>query len=123
VVVDAPLPVLKAPPYRCSDWFNRGNPIAAPGTDMDRGFLLDLRRPIMDSLAVLRESHPDLTVWDPFFVLCDGEKASAYDGNGLPKFFDGDHLSAHGNRLLVPSFEEALLDACREPSAARDSAN
>ncbi|MBN1430210.1 MAG: acyltransferase [Anaerolineae bacterium] len=109
VLIDAPKPVLKAPPYRCSDWFNNMNPICAPGLSINREFLLELRQPIMDSLKTLKDQYPNLSVWDPFFVLCTNEICSAYDGD-KPLFFDGDHLSGHGNRMLTPSFTNSLLD-------------
>jgi hypothetical protein len=31
VVFEAPKPIFRAPPFRCSDWFNRSNPICEPG--------------------------------------------------------------------------------------------
>jgi len=41
-------------------------------------------------------------VWDPFAVLCQtGVTCSAYQ-QGRPLFFDADHLSAYGNRMLLP---------------------
>jgi peptidoglycan/LPS O-acetylase OafA/YrhL len=109
VLIDAPKPVLQAPPYRCSDWFNAMNPICSPGLEISREFLLEVRQPVMESLGILRERHKNLFVWDPFFVLCEDEMCSGYDDNGKPFFFDGDHLSAHGNRVLAPSFREKIL--------------
>jgi peptidoglycan/LPS O-acetylase OafA/YrhL len=108
VLIDAPKPVLKSPPYRCSDWFNKMNPICSPGLSINREFLLKLRQPVMDSLKILESRHQNLYVWDPFFVLCKNENCSAYDGS-KPLFFDGDHLSAHGNRILTPSFKNKIL--------------
>jgi hypothetical protein len=109
VLFESPLPIFRAPPYRCSDWFNRMNPICSPGFLINREFLLKLRQPVMDSLEVLEGRHPNLSVWDPFFALCKSEYCSAYDGD-KPLFFDGDHLSAHGNRVLTPSFINKILD-------------
>jgi hypothetical protein len=109
VVISAPEPILKAPPFRCSDWFNKMNPIASPGLTVNRDFLLDLRKPVMQSLELLQKKHPDLRVWDPLLILCDNAEFSAYDKEGLPIFFDSDHFSAHGNRLLAPSFKETIL--------------
>ncbi len=110
VLIVAPEPVLKAPPYRCSDWFNETNPVCAPGLTISREFLLKTRKPVMDSLDTLKKRHPALDIWDPLPVLCDEEEFSAYDDNGLPVFFDEDHLSAHGNRMLAPSFKEKILN-------------
>jgi hypothetical protein len=39
--------------------------------------------------------------------LCPGETCHAVR-DGRPLFFDGDHLSSLGNRLLVPSFARLL---------------
>jgi hypothetical protein len=63
----------------------------------------------MDSLETLEGRYQDLFVWDPFFVVCKNEICSAYDGD-KPLFFDGDHLSAHGNRVLTPSFINKILE-------------
>ncbi|HMB25738.1 MAG TPA: acyltransferase family protein, partial [Anaerolineales bacterium] len=46
VLFEAPLPVFRAPPYRCSDWFNRMNPICSPGFSIERKILLELRQPV-----------------------------------------------------------------------------
>ena len=112
VLIDAPKPVLKSPPYRCSDWFNKMNPICSPELSVKREFLLKLRQPVMDSLRILENRHKNLFVWDPFFVLCEEENCSAYDGD-KPLFFDGDHLSGHGNRILTPSFRNKISDIWR----------
>ncbi|HSN23743.1 MAG TPA: acyltransferase family protein, partial [Methylomicrobium sp.] len=107
VIIDAPKPVFFSPAFRCSDWFNRSNPICAAGFSVERDLLLQRRQPVMDSLAFLLSNFPDLTVWDPFPILCqEGKTCSAFDRqDDKPLFFDGDHLSAHGNRVLYPSFE------------------
>jgi len=107
VMIDAPKPIFKSPPFRCSDWFNSTNPICSGGFRMDRSFLLSYRMPVMESLAKLNQVHARLSVWDPFPILCSTETCSAFDGS-IPLFFDGDHLSAHGNRVLYPSFVSRL---------------
>jgi peptidoglycan/LPS O-acetylase OafA/YrhL len=109
VVMEAPLPVLLAPPYRCSDWFNRMNPIGANGLTVSRAFLERMRQPAMESISALSNTHAGLYVWDPFPILCTDETFSAYDEKGEPLFWDGDHLSGNGNRILAPSFREFLL--------------
>lgn len=109
VLIDAPKPLFKAPPNRCSDWFNRMNPVCAPGLTMERSQLERLRAPQMELLNALQRDHPDLIVWDPLPFLCPGPTCSAYDGTGKPLYFDSDHLSGHGNRLLEPSFTELVL--------------
>ena len=46
-------------------------------------------------------------LWDPMPVLCDDALCPA-QRDGRPLFFDGDHLSAHGNRVLLPSQQVVL---------------
>lgn len=108
-LIDAPKPLFKAPPNRCSDGFNRMNPICAPGLTVERAKLETLRAGQMALLGTLLRHYPSLTVWDPLPVLCPGTTCSAYDTDGKPFYNDSDHLSGHGNRVLEPSFSEALL--------------
>ncbi|PSD29069.1 acyltransferase, partial [Stenotrophomonas maltophilia] len=109
VVVDAPLPLFKAGAYRCSDWFNRRNPACAGGLSMPRADLERLRAPQMALLSELAVRYPSLTVWDPLQLLCGPTTCSAVK-DGEPLFFDNDHLSGHGNRVLLPSFRQTLID-------------
>jgi len=103
VVIEAPKPVFAAPAFRCSDWFNRMNPIGRPGLVMHRDFLLQHRAAAMRSIAEVKQEFPNIRVWDPFYVLCTGETCSAFDGD-KPVFFDNDHLSGYGNQKLYPDF-------------------
>ena len=107
VVLEAPLPVFAAPAFRCADWFNRANPICAGGLAMPRATVEALRAPVLDTFARLGATLPGLRVWDPLPELCPGETCHAVR-DGRPLFFDGDHLSSLGNRLLVPSFARLL---------------
>lgn len=107
VVIDAPKPIFKSPPFRCSDWFNHLNPICSSGFTLSRKILLEHRQPVMTSLEQLADSFPQLIIWDPFPILCKTSVCSAFDNN-TPLFFDGDHLSAHGNRILYPSFKSLI---------------
>lgn len=107
VIFDAPKPVFPSPPFRCADWFNHSNPICNGGLSVMRSVLLNRRQPVMQSLARLQLEHPGLVVWDSFPILCPSEICYAYDGN-KPLFFDGDHLSGHGNRVLYPAFLSLL---------------
>ncbi|RDZ28407.1 acyltransferase family protein [Lysobacter silvisoli] len=116
IVFEAPKPLFRAPPYRCSDWFNRGNPICARGLSVDRAFLQRYRAPAVAGLRRVAAQLPGASVWDPFPVLCPGATCAAVPG-GKPLFFDGDHLSGHGNRLLEPSFD-AHLQTLGTPATA-----
>jgi peptidoglycan/LPS O-acetylase OafA/YrhL len=109
VVIDAPKPLFKAPANRCSDSFNRSNPICAPGLSVPSAQLQALRAGQMVQLAQLQAHYPMLTIWDPFPLLCPGATCSAFDEKGLPLYFDADHLSGHGNRVLADDFIELLL--------------
>lgn len=107
IVIDAPKPVFKSPPFRCSDWFNISNPVCVAGFTMQRDFLLEHRQAVMNSLNVLASDFPELIIWDPFPILCSTDVCSAFKNN-KPLFFDGDHLSAHGNRILYPPFQQLI---------------
>ncbi|MFN3357622.1 MAG: acyltransferase family protein [Pseudomonas sp.] len=113
ILIDAPKPLFKAAPNRCSDSFNRMNPVCAPGLTMAREQLERLRAPQMGVLLALQSRYPALHVWDPLPLLCPGRICSAYDANGKPLFFDSNHLSGHGNRVLEPSFSATLLKIWR----------
>ena len=108
VIIEAPKPVFRAPAFRCSDWFNAGNPACQGGVTIGREELLEYRKPVMDSLAALSSAYPNhLVVWDPFPVLCPQNPCRAVTEAG-PLFFDGDHLSNVGNQLLYPDFLSVL---------------
>lgn len=113
VLIDAPKPIFKSPPFRCSDWFNSKNPICNAGTEIRREFLLNHREPAMLSLSALKKQNAKLVVWDPFPILCPTETCSAFDNN-IPIFFDADHLSGHGNRILYPSFNALIKSVWKQ---------
>lgn len=107
IVFEAPKPVLPAPPYRCSDAFNRHNPICVNGMEIPRAQTEAMRAPVLDSLKQVAAALPGATVWDPLPLLCPGEVCKP-DLDGRPLYFDGDHLSGYGNRVLLPSFREQV---------------
>ena len=107
IVLEAPKPLLRAPPFRCSDAFNASNPICAPGLTITREEIDRYRAPVLESFSRLAARMPALSVWDPLPVLCPGSTCAA-TMQGKPLYFDGDHLSAYGNRLLLPSFTRHL---------------
>jgi peptidoglycan/LPS O-acetylase OafA/YrhL len=107
VIIEAPKPVFKAHAFRCSDWFNAGNPLCRGGLTIGREELLEYRKPVMNSLAALSSIYPQLVVWDPFPILCPQDPCRAVTETG-PLFFDGDHLSGAANHLLYPHFLQAL---------------
>jgi len=108
VVLEAPKPVLPAPPFRCSDAFNRGNPICSRGMTLPRAEMEALREPALSSLRKIAAALPGASVWDPLPILCPGSTCLPDEG-GKPLYFDGDHISGYGNRVLLPSFREHLM--------------
>jgi peptidoglycan/LPS O-acetylase OafA/YrhL len=114
VVFEAPTPLFPAPAYRCSDDFNRDNPICDGGLEMPRRELDAYRMPVLRAMQALVAQLPGATVWDPFPVLCPGETCHAVEG-GKPLFFDGDHLGGYGNLLLLPDFARHL-QSLRDPA-------
>jgi peptidoglycan/LPS O-acetylase OafA/YrhL len=107
VVVEAPKPVFKAPPFRISDWFNHMNPVGRGGLTIDREFVLRHRESAMKSIEFIKRRFGNVHVWDPLPILCPDSSCSAFDGE-LPLFFDGDHLSSYGNRKLYPDFVRTM---------------
>ncbi|MCW3835780.1 acyltransferase family protein [Sphingomonas canadensis] len=110
VIIEAPKPLFPAPAFRCSDWFNRGNPVCRGGLEVPREVLLRRREPVMAALRRLEREVPGVRVWDPFPILCPGAVCSAFAG-GKPLFLDGDHLSGFGNRTLYPALRAEVLRA------------
>ena len=108
ILFEAPKPIFKSPTFRCADWFNAGNPICRGGIVQPRADLEALRAPMLTSMRELAAANPAISIWDPFPLLCPGKTCSAVV-DGKPLFFDGDHLSAHGNMVLYPAFRDALM--------------
>jgi peptidoglycan/LPS O-acetylase OafA/YrhL len=107
VVIAAPTPILAAPPFRISDWFNQMNPIGRFGTSIDKSFLDEHRAPAMRSIAEVVRRLPHVHVWDPFDVLCPDSKFHGFDGD-RPLLSDGDHLTPYANQKVYPSFKSVL---------------
>ncbi|EMI49437.1 O-antigen acetylase [Stenotrophomonas maltophilia AU12-09] len=107
IVLEAPKPVLPAPPYRCSDTFNARNAICRNGVDSTRADMDALRAPMLGGLQQVVDGLPGAVMWDPLPVLCDATLCPA-QRDGRPLYFDGDHLSGYGNRVLLPSLLQVL---------------
>lgn len=115
IVFEAPKPLLRAPPYRCSDWFNRHNAICARGMPIEREVMERYREPVLHSLQRIATRLPSASIWDPLPSLCEATSCEAMR-EGRPLFFDADHLSGYGNRVLLPSFS-AHFRAVATPSS------
>jgi peptidoglycan/LPS O-acetylase OafA/YrhL len=105
IVFEAPKPILRVPPFRCVDWFNKDNPVCSSGLTMQRSELERYREPVMDAFAEIAKRVNGVSVWDPFPLLCPDEICNAITRDGHPLFYDGDHLSGYANRMLAPHFE------------------
>jgi SGNH domain (fused to AT3 domains) len=110
VLIDAPMPVFRSVGFRCSDWFNKMNPICSSGNSISKRFLEDYRQNTMRALSKLKDEFPEISIWDPFYPLCPGDQCSSWDGDG-PLFFDGDHLTGHGDQILYPFFRQSVENA------------
>jgi len=113
-VFELPKPIFPTPLFRCSDWFNRDNPVCVGGIAKDRSMLERHRRPVLDFAERLKGEVAGFSTWDPFPVLCPGTTCSMMM-NGKPLFFDGDHVSGFTNRLLLDDFMRKMA-SLRAPS-------
>lgn len=108
IVFEAPNLLLNAPPYRCADVWTRTNPICVGGTGVNRAEFVTLRQPMLDAVNTVAKAVPGTTVFDPFPLLCPrGPRCDGFR-DGRPLFFDGDHISAFGNEILLPDFTSAM---------------
>lgn len=114
VVIEAPKPLFGAHPFACVEWWQRGNPECAAGLALSRADFERYRAPALDALRALAAAQPGLAVWDPVPELCDAQRCEALR-DGRPLFFDGDHLSPHGNLRLLPAFQDLLRSASAPP--------
>lgn len=108
LVIEAPTPVVPSPAFRCSDWFNRNNPQCSSGFAADRAGLSQERAPVVMVLGALRKRVPDLSIWDPFPILCPSNPCSAFRGH-VNLMLDEDHMSTHAAEMIYPTWS-ALLD-------------
>ena len=110
IVFEAPTPMFKSPPFRCSDWFNASNKVCSDGFSVRREELESLREPTLESMEFLVARVPGVSIWDPFVILCPGKVCSTFK-DGKPLFFDGDHISGFANDVLYPDFSAHILGA------------
>lgn len=111
VILQAPGPVLKAPAFRCADWWTRTNEICVDGAQVGREEFLAMRAPVVHALEELAKDDDGVAVFDPAETLCpEGTICDAFM-NGKPLYFDGDHISAYGSTMLLPSLTEAIRRA------------
>lgn len=109
IVLELPKPLFPTNLFKCSDWFNRGNPACRAGTELSRAKLEQHRQPVLAFADRLRASVPGLSTWDPFPILCPADPCAMLK-DGKPLYFDGDHISAAANRLLLPDFMRRMTE-------------
>ena len=107
LMLEAPTPVFWSPPFRCSDWFNKNNPVCKEGFAIERGFFESMRADVMAVERLFAASIRHVFIWDPAEILCDSQRCNAFDQH-RPLFYDNDHLSGHGNDVLYPAFNYQL---------------
>jgi len=117
ILFEAPKPIFRASPFRCSDWFNQGNPSCTSGLTIEKDFVERLRQPTLDAFARISEAVPGVSVWDPLPVLCPAAKCEAVPVD-RPLFMDGDHVSGLANVVLTPSFNRAVMDILADRRAS-----
>jgi len=107
VIVEAPKPVMPTALFRCADWFNRGSGYCRPGWHVPRPEAeaeAEARRErALAALVAIGRDLPAVRLWDALPVLCGARFCDGYR-DGRPLYYDAHHLSASGNRLLVPGF-------------------
>lgn len=108
IMIDAPKPVFNYIVFRCADWYTKGNPICSAGPTVPRDLIDTLREPSLRSLEKLTQELDQISVWDPIDTLCSSKTCSTFD-NTKPIYFDSDHLSGYGNKLLYPSFKSNIF--------------
>lgn len=107
ILFEAPKPVFDFVPYRCSDWFNRTNPICEARIVSTRAEIEMWRAPVLESMRKLARLSANVSIWDPLPELCSGPVCETMK-DGRPLFFDGDHISGYANDLLLPSFSKTV---------------
>lgn len=108
VLLEMLKPVFPARADHCADWFNRPNPQCDSGLSVPKAQIQDRGRAftsIYSELAKAKRIH----LWQPMTLLCPDDVCEAL-ADGQPLFFDENHLSWHGNRVLYAEFE-ALIEA------------
>lgn len=118
VVVESAKPVAMSELYRCSDWFNRGNPDCRPTADAS---LAETWRRVgiaSGGVTFVANGLSRVMVWEPKAWLCQQHQCPAFI-DGKPLYFDEDHLSGYGNDRLFLPLLKAIDDAHNLPVIPR----
>ncbi len=104
LVLEAPKPVFRSPVFRCVDRYTHDSPACRGGLSVSRADMQRYREPALDRMRTWAGADRRVSIWDPFPTLCPDVECRALTPAGRPLYFDGDHISAHANRLLFPAF-------------------
>jgi len=53
------------------------------------------------------KQFPQVVVFDPRPLFCQGERCKASDGT-LPYYFNGDHVNQHGAEMIIQALRRAV---------------
>ncbi|EKO3757419.1 acyltransferase, partial [Vibrio metschnikovii] len=70
---------------------------------VDKSLYIDRNKEILDLFNKLPNKISNVTLLDPTIYLCDNNTCYG-DYDGRPIYYDGDHMSEFGNKLLTPMF-------------------
>lgn len=62
---------------------------------------------IINIMNKIEENNKNVKILDPTPFLCNKDKCMALY-NEIPIYYDGDHMSEHGNKLLTPMFKSVI---------------
>ncbi|MEL6653928.1 MAG: SGNH hydrolase domain-containing protein, partial [Bacteroidota bacterium] len=119
VLITAPTPVFRAPAFRCVDWFNKNSELCKNNLSIAKDEISRAHARVVADLASLREQSGNLHIFDMLDHFCDSNACFAVS-NEYPLFFDGDHLSAFGNKVIYPPLKLAIIEALGLTGAAYD---
>ncbi len=70
---------------------------------VDKSLYIDRNKEMLDIFNKLPNEISNVTLLDPTIYLCDNNTCYG-DYDGRPIYYDGDHMSEFGNKLLTPMF-------------------
>lgn len=117
IVLEAPKPTLPTALFRCADRYTQINPYCERRADVLADEQMLRRSKTLDMLKRVVASTPGARLWDPFPLLCRAGVCKGYQ-DGKPLYFDTDHLSGHGNMVLLPAFLELMKTGPRAAAFA-----
>ena len=108
VIISAPTPIFKEAPWRCLDPWVAAKPSCAGAFQNDRDALVARRAPVMRAIENLLARYPQVTLWDPFPILCPPGHSCSTRKDDVLLFHDTDHLTLRGAERLSTSLRETL---------------